>query len=113
MTTLNNGLQLISQHKIATAAGVGIGGAAIIGGIALASHKNKKRHSKNKRTFSKKNRRRKQKQPYTARKRKDTSHRRVRFTKNNQPYIILASGKARFISHKSARTSRKRKGGRY
>jgi hypothetical protein len=34
-------------------------------------------------------------------------------TKTGQPYVILASGKARFISKKSARLSRKRKGGRY
>jgi hypothetical protein len=34
-------------------------------------------------------------------------------TKNGQPYVIMASGKARFISKKSARSSRKRKGGRY
>jgi hypothetical protein len=60
-----------------------------------------------------KHRRHKQRKPYTAGKRKDTSHRRIRFTKNNQPYVILPSGKARFISKSSARRSRKLKGGRY
>jgi hypothetical protein len=34
-------------------------------------------------------------------------------TKTGQPYVILKSGKARFISKASARASRKRKGGRY
>jgi len=51
--------------------------------------------------------------PHTAGKRKDRSKRRLRYTKNGQPYVILASGKARFVSSKSAKTSRKRKGGRY
>ena len=57
--------------------------------------------------------RRKQKYPHTAGKRKDTSHRRIRYTKNNQPYIITSSGKARFISKKSVHNSQKRKGGKY
>ena len=60
-----------------------------------------------------KNGRRKQKQPRTAGKRRDTSHRRIRYTKNNQPYIILANGKARFISKRSVSSSKKRKGGKY
>jgi len=54
-----------------------------------------------------------QRQPRTAGKRKDTSKRRIRYTKNNQPYVIMASGKARFIKKSSARNSRKRKGGKY
>jgi len=45
--------------------------------------------------------------------RKLTSHRRIHKTKTGQPYIILASGKARFIKRKSARISKKRRGGRY
>jgi len=49
----------------------------------------------------------------TAGKRKDTSTRRIRMTKNGQPYIILRSGKARFIKKSSAKRSRKLKGGRY
>jgi len=72
--------------------------------------KSKTRKRKRKRSYS---RRRKQKKPYTAGKRKDTSHKRIRYTKNNQPYVIMANGRARFISKKSVRTSRKRQGGRY
>lgn len=71
----------------------------------------RKKYCRNKRKHKK--RYSKQKKPYTAGKRKDTSRRRIRYTKNNQPYVILASGKARFISKKSARHSRRRKGGRY
>ena len=49
----------------------------------------------------------------TAGKGKDRSTRRIRMTKHGQPYVILASGKARFIKKSSARRSRKLKGGRY
>lgn len=49
----------------------------------------------------------------TAGKGKDTSTKRIRMTKKGQPYIILRSGKARFIKKSSARRSRKLKGGRY
>jgi len=51
--------------------------------------------------------------PHTAGKRKDRSHRRIRYTTKGQPYVIGAHGKARFISKKSAHSSYKRKGGRY
>lgn len=51
--------------------------------------------------------------PYTARGGKDTSTRRIRQTKHGQPYVILANGRARFISKASAKRSRKLKGGRY
>ena len=51
--------------------------------------------------------------PHTAGKRKDTSHKRIRYTKNGQPYIILGNGKARFISKRGAKQSHKRAGGRY
>jgi len=51
--------------------------------------------------------------PYTARKRKDTSRRRIRYTKKGQPYIIIRGGKARFIKKSSASRSHKQKGGKY
>ena len=49
----------------------------------------------------------------TAGKGKDTSTKRIRMTKHGQPYVILANGRARFISKASAKRSRKLKGGRY
>lgn len=51
--------------------------------------------------------------PYTAGARRDRSTRRIRHTKNGQPYVILKSGKARFIKKSSAKASRRRRGGRY
>lgn len=97
--------------------GAGAGGLAAGGlvGYAAGRSVNSKKKRARAKTSSRKIRRNnsKQKRPYTAGKRKDTSTRRIRYTKNNQPYIILKSGKARFISKKSVRLSRKRKGGRY
>jgi len=134
-TELSN---LVSEHPIASilgASALGIGVA--VGTVAIVkksrAKSRKKRKSKKSKTRSVRKRghtrklkfgskafrkkylgkRRKQKQPHTAGKRKDTSHKRIRFTKHNQPYIILASGKARFIKKSSARVSKKRKGGRY
>ena len=100
--------------------GIGAGGAALGFGLGLLASR-KKTYSKSRKrkklkssTVRKRYRvHHKQKKPYTAGKRKDTSHRRIRYTKNNQPYVILASGKARFIKKKSVRSSRKRTGGRY
>lgn len=102
------------------AAGIGgaVAGATLTGaGIAIASAVKKKRRKSpaKKRSKARKSSKRKKSPKYarTAGKRKDTSKRRIRMTKNGQPYVILASGKARFISKKSASASRKRKGGRY
>jgi len=91
---------------------VGLGGLAVgaaLGG--LAGRAVGKRSSKRK--SSTKRRSRVRRTPYTAGKRKDRSTRRIRYTKNGQPYVLMASGKARFIKKSSAKLSRRRKGGRY
>lgn len=122
---------------LAGAAGLAVGGTVgyIAGKSSSSKSSRKRKKSKNstrkKRTSTSKSRgrklkfgspayrkrylkgSRKQKQPYTAGRRKDTSHRRIKYTKNNQPYIILPSGKARFISKKTVRISKKRQGGKY
>jgi len=116
----------------ALAIGAGVGAVAIVRSRRKKARKRKagnknsrKRRVRNKRKLkfgSKAYRKRylnhgrrktKQKKPRTAGKRRDTSRRRIRYTKNNQPYVILSSGKARFISKKSVSNSRKRSGGRY
>jgi membrane protein YqaA with SNARE-associated domain len=113
-------MSVISDNK--TTIGAGIAGVAIgtalgsIAGYAIGKRRTKRKKTKSKtrkRKYKRSHSRKRQKKPYTAGKRKDTSRRRIRYTKNNQPYIILASGKARFISKRSVRSSRKRKGGRY
>ncbi len=135
VSSLTDAAGNITTEQIAVAT---VGTAALAGGVALGvtAYKKSKRKkttkkrksTKTKRKTSKKrklkfgskayrkkylSKRRKQKKPYTAGKRKDTSTKRIRYTKNNQPYIILRSGKARFIKKSSVRMSRKRKGGRY
>jgi hypothetical protein len=104
MGTLQNGLQLVNEHKGATAAIVG-GSALLIGGaVALSMRKNKKRSKSSKRTLRHKTKaHRKQKSPHTAGKRKDTSRRRIRFTKNNQPYKQMVE---QSLSLKNLRESR-------
>lgn len=104
----------IMANPITTGVAGAIGGLTV--GYLAASIKKRKssRKSKNRKKRSyRKSTKRYRRTPYTAGKRKDTSHRRIRYTKNGQPYIILRSGKARFIKKKSAKTSRKRRGGRY
>lgn len=110
--------------------GAGVGGVAVGAAVATIAansgnlskkstpvrRKNRKSKAyshKKRRHKVKSSKRRRNSYARTAGKRKDTSHRRIRQTKNGQPYIILASGKARFIKKSSARNSRKRKGGRY
>lgn len=77
------------------------------------SSKRKKRSGRRVRSSSARRKKGRRYTPHTAGKRRDTSRRRIRYTKNGQPYVIMASGKARFISMKSAKSSHKRKGGRY
>jgi hypothetical protein len=90
--------------------GAGVGGLALGGVVGYAAARRRNKRKKSKRRSSGRSVRKRT----TARKRHHyTSKRRIHRTKTGQPYIILASGKARFISKKSARISRKRKGGRY
>lgn len=115
---MTNVIQMAKDNIGAIAAGIGgIAVGATVATIAAkrsASKKSRKRRvSKNRATRKRAHRNKMQRQPYTAGKRKDTSHRRIRYTSNNQPYIILRSGKARFISKRSVSSSRKRKGGKY
>ncbi len=138
-TAIGEVSEFVSEHPVIS--GIAIGGATAgvaLGTVAIVRKAKKRKRNKNRNTRKKSNRnykrkkgrklkfgskayrkkylhhkRHRQRKPYTARKRKDTSHKRIRYTKNNQPYIILASGKARFIKKSSARQSRKRKGGRY
>jgi len=115
--TRKDGISVNPLGAVAGAAGVGavLGGAVGAGVVAIAKRKKKKSNYKRsrKKNTSSRNRRRKQRKPHTAGKRRDRSMKRIRYTKNNQPYIILSSGKARFIKKSSARRSKKQKGGRY
>jgi len=104
----------VKENPVLTGGAI-IGTTAALGTAAyFASRRRKKKTTKKKSNSTKrKNKKRTYKYARTAGKRKDTSKRRIRMTKNGQPYVILRSGKARFIKKSSARNSRRRKGGRY
>lgn len=118
---MDTGLTTVENFFGSTAGAVtagALGSAAVIGtGVAIASSVKKKRRKSNKKKSSKRKSKSKKSKSYkyarTAGKRRDTSRKRIRMTSTGQPYIILASGKARFIKKSSARNSRRRKGGRY
>lgn len=120
---LQSGTDFIKSNIGVIAAGAGglvVGSAlGVAAGAAVASKTKRKRrkstgNSKRRRSkASKRTRRRTRRTPRTAGKGKDRSHKRIRYTKKGQPYVIMASGKARFIKKKGAKLSHKRKGGRY
>jgi len=102
---------------IAGSAGALIGGAVVGTSFAVANRK-KSRKRKRSKASSKRKKSFKSKGRGARRRRKNgksrkTSLKRIHRTKTGQPYIILASGKAKFIKKSSARKSRRRKGGRY
>jgi Flp pilus assembly protein TadB len=129
ISSIQDGLQssigevtsIVAEHPVAVGAGV-VGAAALGAGIvALASSSSKKKtkrktHKKIKHTSRgwKQDRARRSKQKWEvayqkrkrklkARRRKGSHRRGTHYTKNGQPYIILKSGKARFIKKHSKR----------
>lgn len=117
---VTRGTTFLKQNIATISAGVGglaIGGAVgyLAGNKSSVPRKSKRSTGKNRKskTHSYKRQRRTRYTPHTAGKKKDTSHKRIRQTKNGQPYVILANGRAKFITKSSAKLSRKRKGGRY
>lgn len=97
---------------LAGGTGIAVASGALATYAIARSRRKKNRIRKSSRSYPRKRGNSRYK-PYTAGKRKDTSRRRIRRTRNGAYYIILASGKARFISKRSAMASRKRKGGKY
>lgn len=95
---------------IAIGAGVAAVGAGVLGAALIGSNRKKKASTKRGRARDRKyvskqkhERNYKRKTPgkrYKSRKSKRTSRKGIKYTKNGQPYIILASGKARFIKGK-------------
>jgi len=116
----------IVKNPVATGA-VGVGAAALgtgaIIGIARRRKKKSRRVKRGRHRLARRRSRgsrrkrkggsRRRYTPHTAGKRKDRSTRRIRYTRKGQPYVILSSGKARFIKMTSARRSHRQKGGRY
>ena len=114
---------LIQSNPVAAAvigagAGIAVGAGAAVAVGALSNKSSKRRRSKSSRKRGrrirhtsrgwKQDRRRRSKQSwevaYRKRKsKKSRSKRGIHYTKNGQPYKILASGKARFIKRRSKR----------
>jgi len=116
---VNNAIGVVKANPVATAVGVG---GVVAGGLVAAAvvRRKRKKKSKSKSTRKKstssrtrRTRKRGRYTPHTAGKRKDRSTKRIRYTKKGQPYVLLRSGKARFIKKSSAKRSHKLKGGRY
>lgn len=102
----------IRGNPLVSTAALGIGTTGIVAGISTIKKRRKtaKRRT-TKRTKKRKTTKSKRKTCKPCKRRKKSNGKRIRRTKNGQPYIILSSGKARFISRKSASLRRKRKGG--
>ncbi len=119
--SIGTGAEFIRKNPVTSA--VGVAGGVLAGGTivqiirkkrkAVSKIKAKRKVARPKRKIKVHKHRKGQKRPHTAGRRKDTSTKRIRFTKNNQPYVIMASGKARFIKKSSVARMRKRKGGKY
>ncbi len=123
---VSSGTDFIKSNIGTIAAGAGgLAVGATLAAVAVSAIKTKKKTTRRKsssvsRGTRKKTTRRRTKSrgrtrrtPRTAGKGKDRSTKRIRYTKKGQPYVIMASGKARFIKKTSAKQSHKRKGGRY
>lgn len=117
--------EFINDNKTALiTAGAGLGGVALgVGATTVinrvrskkssSKRKSKSRNTRKRNTSHSKRRKKSYKYARTSGKGRDRSTKRIRMTKNGQPYVILKSGKARFIKKSSAHSSRRRKGGRY
>ena len=117
---IQNAISTVKSNPVATA--LGVGGVVVGGGLVTAAivkskrKKSSKRKTTRKKTSASRTRKSKRKgrrTPRTAGKGKDRSTKRIRYTKKGQPYVIMKSGKARFIKKTSAKRSHKLKGGRY
>ncbi len=107
----------VSENRVASAVGAGVIGAGIIGaGLAMAGSKSKRRSRRTSATKKGRSRDRKFKSKqkheqrykrkgkfkvYHTKKSKSRKYKKTRngikYTKNGQPYKILANGRARFI----------------
>ena len=107
----------IRGNPIVSTAAVGIGTTGLITGVAsvvrrvrkkkkTAKRKSRKRKTVRKRTAKRKTKKRKTKKWYGK-----TKGKKIKHTKNGQPYVILKSGKARFIKKSRSSSMKKRKGG--
>lgn len=109
----------IRGNPLVSTAIVGIGTTGLVAGATTlirrkkakkkTAKKRKRKTSKRTKKACKRKSKKKPKRKFGLR--KAVRSKKIKTTKNGQPYIILANGRARFIKKKSARIARKRKGG--
>lgn len=112
-TKLTSNTLAVGIGAAALGAAAGVGVASIVGASKRRKSKRRKNRNSRKRNYRNKKVRRNKKRYYPEPKGRKYSRRKIRYTKNGQPYVIMASGKARFISKRGAKSSKSRKGGRY
>ena len=103
-------------RKNPVTSGVTVAGGVLAGAtiIQIAKKRKAKRKTAKRKAPRKTTQRRKKKSRTKVRGKKwygKTRSKQIKMTKKGQPYVILASGKARFIKKSRARDMRKRKGG--
>lgn len=103
-------LDVVKNNPLVSGA---IGGVTIGSGVGYIVGRvtsGRKKTTRQKRTrVSKRRSKRTSRKNKTSRKRNG----KIKYTKKGQPYIIQSNGRARFIKKKSAKISKKRKGGYY
>lgn len=78
-----------------------------------SSKKSKKKSKSKKRSSKRASRSRSKRSRAGSHARSGRSSKQIHYTKNDQPYVIMANGRARFIKKKSGLNRRKRSGGYY
>lgn len=111
---IRNNPYLSTSISAVSGGALALAGAGVVGAVRKKKTKRKKATTRRtkKATSSYK---RKTKRTTTRRRAKTSGHstKKIYYTSKGQPYIKMASGKARFIKKSSAKTRKKRKGGYY
>lgn len=105
----------IRGNPVISGAVLGIGATGLTAGVVkLTKSKSKKTKASSKRKkATKKTKRTKKTKKRKSTKKKKVNTRKIKYTKKGQPYVLNSKGQAKFIKKKSAKLSKKRKGGRY
>lgn len=112
--------EFVRKNPVTSSVGVA-GGVLAAGTIIQIARKRRKKPSKRKKKVTRSRKKKRPTRRKVSKKRgrvhkhkgKHRGTKRIHMTKKGQPYIILASGKARFIKKSSASRMKKLKGGHY
>jgi len=107
---LSGATDFIRGNPLVSTVSVGLA-SGFVGAVVAKRRARRKAKSTRKRTTRRKTATRKGRKGTKFRFRTPPSKSKIRFTKKGQPFIILRSGKARFIKKTRARLAKRRKGG--